>query len=299
MKQPYVNFGELKAAVPIRRVLERYGLLESLRERGEALSGPCPFCDGETSFRVNTAKNCFHCFSCKAGGNMLDFVATKEDCSVRDAAVKVAEWLGVETSKPDRKAKPAAKQAPVKEKAPASPASKGPPTEPESVAEAELSQPDTPDEGTALPQARERAPNPPLTFELKLDPDHPWFVEAGIWPDTVREFGLGFCAKGVMGGRIAFPIRNAKGELVGYAGRWPGDQPPDGQPLWRYPSSLDLSQAVYPAERLAEADLSRALLAGDPLRVVLCHQLGLEEVFFVPSAKSLEDATEALSKAKG
>jgi hypothetical protein len=293
MRQPYVNFGELKAAVPIRRVLERYGLLAALKERGEALSGPCPFCDGETSFRANTAKNCFHCFNCKAGGNMLDFVAAKEDCIVRAAAVKVAEWFGVETSRPDRKAK----QAPPKEKAPAKPASEGPPTEPESVAEAEPSQPDVPGEDTAPPQAQERVPNPPLTFELKLDPDHPWFAEAGIWPETVREFGLGFCAKGVMGGRIAFPIRDAKGELVGYAGRWPGDQPPEGQPLWRYPAGLDLEQVVYPAEHLAGADLSRALLASDPAQVVLCSQLGLAGVFFVPAAGSLSDAAALFARA--
>ena len=35
MRQPYVNFRELKAAVPIRSVLERYGLMTNLRERGD------------------------------------------------------------------------------------------------------------------------------------------------------------------------------------------------------------------------------------------------------------------------
>jgi len=127
MRQPYVNFRELKAAVPIRRVLERYGLLESLKERGEALSGPCPFCDGETSFRANTAKNCFHCFSCKAGGNMLDLVAAREDCSVRDAAARVAEWFGVETSRPGKRARPSARQSPPKEKAAAHSVPEAPP----------------------------------------------------------------------------------------------------------------------------------------------------------------------------
>lgn len=34
-------------------------------------------------------------------------------------------------------------------------------------------------------------------------------------------------------------------------------------------SDRTLSQVVYPAKRLVEADLSRALLAGDPLRVVV------------------------------
>jgi len=153
------------------------------------------------------------------------------------------------------------------------------------------------DGGDPPPQTSAPVPNKPLTFELKLDPDHSWFAEAGIWPETVREFGLGFCSKGVMGGRIAFPIRNAEGELVGYAGRRPGDAPPEGQPLWRYPSGLDLSQVVYPAERLAGADLSRALLARDPLRVVLCRQLGLAEVFCAPSSSSLKEAMSVLAGA--
>ena len=91
----------------------------------------------------------------------------------------------------------------------------------------------------------------PLTFELKLGPEHPWLAEAGLLPDTVREFGIGFCSRGMMAGRICFPIRGAAGELLGYAGRWPGDDPPEGQPLWRYPQGLDLSRLVYPAERLA------------------------------------------------
>lgn len=112
------------------------------------------------------------------------------------------------------------------------------------------------------------------------------------------EFGLGFCAKGAMAGRIAFPIRDSKGELIGYAGRWPGDQPPDGQALWRYPSGLDLSQVVYPADRLAGADLSRALLATDPVRVILCLQLGLNGVFFVPAAGSIAGAAAMLSRAQ-
>jgi hypothetical protein len=86
----------------------------------------------------------------------------------------------------------------------------------------------------------------------------------------------------MMAGRVCFPIRSAVGELLGYAGRWPGDEPPEGQPLWRYPQGLDLSLVVYPAEKLAAMPVGEELLAGDPLRVVLCRQMGLEEVFFAP-----------------
>jgi hypothetical protein len=297
MKRPYVNFRELKAAVPIRSVLERYGFLESLRERGESLSGACPLCRGETSFRASLEKNCFHCFRCEAGGNMLDLVAAVEDRSVRDAAVMVAEWFGVATSAPG-KPKPArtGRRTEQSAKPPDTAESQTPPKQ-------EATMPSEPSPPPLQPVAEEgREPagngNKPLTFELKLDPDHPWLAGAGLLPETVSEFGLGFCSRGMMAGRICFPIRNASGELLGYAGRWPGDDPPGDQPLWRYPQGLDLSRLVYPAERLAETPVGEELLATDPLRVVLCRQMGLEDVFFVSGGEGLPECLCALLKAR-
>jgi DNA primase len=67
--------------------------------------------------------------------------------------------------------------------------------------------------------------------------------------ETVAEFGLGYCDKGVMSGRIAIPIHNVKGELVGYAGRWPGD-PPEERPKYRLPDGFRKSAEVF---RLAKA----------------------------------------------
>lgn len=284
-----MNFRELKAAVPIRRVLEKYGHLESLAESGDRLSGPCPLCDSQSAFRVSQEKNCFMCFSCQTGGNMLDLVAAMEQCSVRDAAVKVAEWFEVETSGPAKAPARKSARSPRREGDP--PAAKAAEKPPAAASQA-------PTEGREPEQdpcTRPCSANPPLSFQLKLDPEHPWFADSGLLPETVRIFGLGFCEKGVMAGRIAFPIRNPKGELIGYAGRWPGENPPEGQLLWRYPKGLDLDQLVYPAERLAEADLSRALIAQDPLRVVLCSQLGLADVFCVPSADFLDEVRSRLA----
>lgn len=282
MRKPYVNFRELKAAVPIRRVLEKYGHLKSLAKSGDRLSGPCLLCDSQSAFRVSQEKNCFMCFRCQIGGNMLDLVAAMEQCSVRDAAVKVAEWFEIETSGPAKS--PARKSARVPRREgdsrAAKPAEKPPVAADQVTTESRELEPDT--------GAKPSSINPALTFELKLQPEHPWFTKVGLTPDTVREFGLGLCSKGMMGGRIAFPIRNAQGELIGYAGRWPGEDPPEGQPLWRYPKGLDLDQLVYPAERLAAADLSRALFARDPLQVLLCLQMGLGDVFFVPVETSMK-----------
>ena len=234
---------------------------------------------------------------------MLDLVAALEDCSVRDAAVKVADWFGVETSAPkSRRAARnpgssgmAATRPPKTSAGPDAVAMGSEPVLPENPERESGSSAGDP---TAQTDQVRPAANRPLTFELKLDPSHPWFAEVGLRPETVREFGIGFCAKGMMGGRVAFPIRNAAGELIGYAGRWPGD-PPEGQPLWKYPTGLDLGQVVYPAERLAETSPGQALFANDPLRVVLCWQLGVKGVFFVPGDPGIEECTAAINRARG
>ena len=93
----FVDFKAVKAAVSMLQVLEHYGLAESFRRSGNSLSGPCPLHGGEnrTQFRVSLEKNCWNCFgTCKGGGNVLDFVARKEGCSLREAARGAASTSG-------------------------------------------------------------------------------------------------------------------------------------------------------------------------------------------------------------
>src|SRR6202035_1174549 len=94
MQDYWVDFKAVKAAVNFPSVLNHYQI-NWLREKGDELKGRCPIHQGEgqSSFHVNLSKNAFHCFSCKAHGNVLDFVAAMEKCSVRDAAIKLAEWF--------------------------------------------------------------------------------------------------------------------------------------------------------------------------------------------------------------
>lgn len=269
-----------------------------------------PLLRGRDLVQSDPAKNCFHCFSCKAGGNMLDLVALREECSVREAALKVAEWFGVETERPPKGGQAGKRLAAKRDASPRQPSDTAAPPEAEHAATGEdgaEAGADTPSPEAdppilapaSVPQAADPSlqPNRPLTFELKLDPEHPWLAEVGLLPETVAEFGLGFCSKGMMAGRICFPIRNAGGELVGYAGRWPGNDLPEGQPLWRYPKRLDLSQVVYPADRLQETQSGRELFAVDPLRTVLARQMGVH-AYFAPGCVSPERWLEALKRAR-
>jgi DNA primase len=96
----WVNYRELKEAVSIEQVLDRYGLLAGLTRRGDNLEGACPIHGGHSprQFRVRATKNAYHCFSCDAGGNTLDFVAAMEDVEIRPAALLLVDWFKLERS---------------------------------------------------------------------------------------------------------------------------------------------------------------------------------------------------------
>jgi hypothetical protein len=99
MKTEWVDFKRVKEAVSMQMVLDHYGIRGFIK-RGDELRGACPIHKGSRqgkTFTVNLQKNAFKCFSekCKAKGNILDFVAAKEGGTVRDAAVKLAEWFKV------------------------------------------------------------------------------------------------------------------------------------------------------------------------------------------------------------
>jgi DNA primase len=67
----------------------------ALTRRGLNLEGPCPLHGGHSprQFRGSLKKNAFHCFSCEAGGNVLDFVAAMEDIEIRPAAILLVDWF--------------------------------------------------------------------------------------------------------------------------------------------------------------------------------------------------------------
>ena len=219
MESNWVDFKAIKEAVTIGQVLDRYGV--KLKRSGKELRGRCPIHqgDGTESFHANTDKNAFHCFSCQAKGNVLDFVAAVEKCGVRDAALKLQGWFQI-TATGDPPA--------VTQKSPTA------------------SQP-------AREEAGERGePNQPLAFRLKgIDRHHPYLAQRGIDPETAEYFGVGFFSgKGSMSGRIVIPIENEAGELVAYAGR-----SIDGsEPKYKLPAGFKKSQVLYNLARALEDD---------------------------------------------
>jgi hypothetical protein len=53
---------------------------------------------------------------------------------------------------------------------------------------------------------------------LELEHDHAAVVALGFEPEDAKALGIGYCARGIMRGLVAIPIRLPSGELAGYVG---------------------------------------------------------------------------------
>ena len=97
-----VEFEVIKQAVSLEAVLRHYQV-PGLRRHGDQWEGRCPIHGGrrEDSFRASLNKNVFHCFACQARGNVLDFVAAMEKCSIREAACRLQRWFEVTLFRPE------------------------------------------------------------------------------------------------------------------------------------------------------------------------------------------------------
>jgi len=247
-KSSFVDFKAIKAAITMEQVLQHYGLLDQFKRGTDSLNGPCPIHKGSnpTQFRVSLSKNLWNCFSeCKHGGNVLDFIEKMEKCSIHAAALKAIEWFNLDpeamaANSDQRESDKTERPAPAP-KAAAKPVSAPKPAP------------------AATPESS--APNVPLKFRLdKLERSHPYLTEQrGLTPETIMDFGIGFCAKGMMADRIAIPIHNVKGEVVAYAGRFP-DEPPEGTPKYKLPPGFRKSQELFNIDRAVKQPADQPLV---------------------------------------
>lgn len=87
----------------VREVAERISIVEvvsdyvPLRRAGGNFLGLCPFHAEKTpSFNVNPAREIFHCFGCGAGGNAFSFIMRIEGVSFPEAVKLLARKTGIE-----------------------------------------------------------------------------------------------------------------------------------------------------------------------------------------------------------
>jgi len=201
MAQPRINFRTLKQRASFQTILDQYGFPR--HGAGRRYFILCPLHqEREASCLIDHPRNRFHCFGCGESGSILDFVARLEHCTIANAAEIVAECCGVATDD-------------------------------ERIADDEW------EIGRASPGERSASPtratltNVPLRSSLPLDPSHPYLAERGVRADVIEQFGLGYCDRGIMRGRIAIPIHDEAGQLIAYAGRWAARDAPNERPCRR------------------------------------------------------------------
>jgi len=242
-KSSFVDFKAIKAAITMEQVLEHYGLIDQFKKVGDSLSGPCPIHKGSnpTQFRVSVSKNIWNCFSeCKHGGNTLDFITRMENVSIHAAAMKAIEWFSLD---------PGAISANSEQEAEG-------PNEPEKKKEA----PRAKATAKPAPASENGAPNKPLKFRLdKLERDHPYLAARDLTPETIMEFGIGYCAKGMMAERIAIPIQNPEGNVVAYVGRWPEENAED-IPKYKLPPGFRKSLELFNIDRAIKEPADKPLI---------------------------------------
>jgi DNA primase len=245
-KSPFVDFKAVKAAITMEQVLSHYGLMDKFKRGKDSLNGPCPIHGGSnpTQFRVSITKNIWNCFSeCQHGGNVLDFIAKMEDVSIHAAALKAIQWFNLDTEAMSGDREPVESDE-GKETAPAAKPAPKPATR-----------------TVTAPSQEKSVPNAPLKFRLdKLDRSHPYLLqERKLSEETIVDFGIGYCGKGMMECRVAIPIHNEKGEIMAYAGRFPGE-PPEDTPKYKLPPGFRKSQELFNIDRAIKESPDKPLL---------------------------------------
>ncbi|GIW75714.1 MAG: hypothetical protein KatS3mg104_0777 [Phycisphaerae bacterium] len=261
----WIDYKSLRASLTLRAVLSRYGI--DLKERGDRGTGPCPLpkhpgTGRSASFSAHLTRGLWNCFGCHVGGNALDLAVRMEGfdptdtADFRRGALRVREVFGIAGVDRATERRPPATRASIPRTVPTATAS------------------DTHTNETHVNTSPVKV-NEPLDFSLKdLDAEHPYLLERGFLAETIAHFGLGYCNRGAMKGRVAIPIHDSLGHLVGYAGRLTRDEGfTDAEPKYKLPGErerngvrhrFEKSRLLYNLHRLTTPTRSLILVEGYP-----------------------------------
>jgi DNA primase len=227
----FIDFQELKGRVDIQAACSFLQL--DLKPNGKQLRGACPQCPsgGERSLVITPEKGAAYCFNAKKGGDVIWLTSHIRGESQKEAAHFLDEAFGG--------------------------------TSP--VASEEKSTNSVTSDNSKGNSSKEREMKP-LSY---LQTDHPKLVGLGVLSDTAEHFECGHAPKGIMRGKLAIPIHDRDGRLIGYCGRGY-----EGKAL-TFPTGFKPEEHIFNAHRAMEGDL---YLTRDPLEVLLAYENGVENV---------------------
>ena len=228
MTIPQSFIQELVARADVVEIVGRY---VQLKKSGANFSGLCPFhSEKSPSFTVSPGKQFYHCFGCGANGNAIGFLMAHAGMGFVEAVQDLAGQYGLQVPEEDRS--PA-----ERERAAAQRQRQATLTSVlEKAGEAYRKQlRDTP---RAVDYLKRRGLSGEIAkrFGLGYAPEG-WRTLASVFPSyeepLLVESGLVIVAEDGQDkrydrfrDRIMFPIRNVKGECVGFGGRVLGDEKP-------------------------------------------------------------------------
>lgn len=270
----WVDYKGIKSAVTMEMVLQHYGVLETLTTvAGKNVLGCCPIHKGSNSrqFSVYMEKSIWRCFgACDTGGNVLDFVKMMEGVSLRDAALLLQKRFLQNEEENSRERET---QTPI-------------------VEEIKNDHEKVIDNHEEKKKAKEV--NPPLKFTLKsLEKDHAFLQEMGLHEETIDHFGLGFCTKGLMKGRVVIPIHDHQGNLIAYCGRSVTEEQIETDGKYKMPQNFVRSEVVYNLHR-QKSDTDTLVLVEDFFTVIKAYQSGFENFIAIMGANLAKSQEEAI-----
>jgi DNA primase len=204
-------------------IVDVVGSRVALKKAGRDYKGLCPFHDEKTpSFTVSPSKGFFYCFGCGASGNALGFLMSYDNLGFREAAEALADTLGLPM-----------------------PAGAAPEERPAEEALIPLLH-----EADQLYRRHLRESADAIEYLKRRGIDGPTAARFGLgfapnaWDTVLRALGgtetrtaklleAGLVVRNDSGrlydrfrDRIMFPIRNAKGDVIGFGGRVLGSGEP-------------------------------------------------------------------------
>ena len=267
----------LRAKADIVQVIGSY---VNLKRNGSRYVGLCPFHNEKTgSFHVDAQKQLYHCFGCKAGGTVINFIMEMEHLSFPEAVAFLADRYGIPL--------PEMRNDPNYEK--------------------------QRNERERLLLLNKEAAKQYHTLLWQPEGSEvlAYFRKRGLSDEVIRRFGLGASLRGVsiqehlknagftqeemlqagilvkrdngticdmFRGRAMFPIIDSYGNVLGFGGRALGDEQP------KYLNTGDTlvfnkRKNVYAANLLRKCrHLARVVLVEGYMDVVSLNQFGIEGV---------------------
>ena len=252
-----------------------------LKKQGKNFVGLCPFHSEDTpSFSVSPEKQIFYCFGCQKGGNSVNFVMEMEGLSLPEAALKLAEKVGIiipeKEYSPAYKARNQEKQRLLQIHELAADFYKN---------QLQLA---TNKAGAAYCAKRGITKESIRTFGIGFAPPQDWqalakyLQDKGYDPQLIEKAGLiGKSAKtgayyDKFHSRLIFPNCDYKGQIIAFGGRMIGDDQPKylnstQTPIYNKSQNLYALHIAGPAIR--HNDL--AIVMEGYMDVVMAHQYGV------------------------